>query len=353
MNRHKAVCFTLWFPDHNNPRYAALFPRLSSAVQFCKIQLSRRRLVRAAQYRLWNALSRAVIYPAMIRYLGRKYETLFTVTTDQIPEWPKEKSVVVDIDDPYFTTAEVNALNLPQVKALVVTTERAKTIFREMGVVRPIHVIPQGVALGQVDAAKSRDIRARFTQEGDVILGYHAPSLTMKADGARRSRGDQDDLDFLFEVVERARAIEPRIKLWLFGEPSESLKTHVAQGRTSWVKLFGYVQFSEMLNYLSDLDIGVYPRTWVPPPGRFSVKIAQFMACGVPVVSTQLDEGLILREARSGIVCNSQEEFARALIELAQSPARRAALGQAGKQYAEKRLDWSVLMPAYMDLLTE
>ena len=353
MSRHKAVCFTLWFPEHNNPRYVALFPRLSSVVQFCKIQLSQRRLIRALQYRLWHALSRVLIYPSAIRYLGRRYETLFTVTTDQIRVWPKEKSVIIDLDDPYFTAKEVKALNLPQVKAVVVTTERAKSIFKLMGVVRPIYVIPQGVAVGQVDPAKRRDIRARFKRDGDVIIGYHAPSLTMIADGSRRTRGDQDDLDFLFAAVERAREIEPRIKLWLFGDPSDSLKTHVIQGRTSWVKLFGYVQFSEMLNYLSDLDIGVYPRTWSPPPGRFSVKIAQFMACGVPVVSTNLDEGSILREARSGIVCESQEDFSRALIELARSPEKRATLGRAGKSYAEKKLDWSVLTPAYMDLLTE
>jgi len=351
VNECKAVCFTLWFPEHNNPRYAALFPRLSSAVQFRKIQLSHRRVIRAVQYRMWNALSRALIYPAVMRYLGRKYETLFTVTTDQIPVWPKENSVIVDLDDPLFTPNEVNALNLPQVKALVVTTERAKNIFRQKGVVAPIYVIPQGVAMGQFDPIKSQDICARFKQEGDVIIGYHSPSLTMMADGSRRSRGDQDDLDFLFNAVEKAREVEPRLKLWLFGDPSASLRAHVAAGRVSWVKMFGYVQLSQMLTYLSGLDIGVYPRTWSPPPGRFSVKIAQFMASGLPVVSTHLDEGLILRAAQSGILCKSEDEFSRSLVDLARSPERREMLGRAGKHYAQTKLDWSVLIPEYMDLL--
>src|SRR5262245_24689787 len=321
-------------------------------VRFRKIQLSHRRIIRALQYRIWHALSRILIYPSAIRYLGRKYETLFTTTTDQIPVWPKEKSVIIDLDDPYFTAEEVKALNLPQVKAVVVTTARAKNIFREMGVTQPIYVIPQGVTVGQVDPAKRRDIRARFKRVGDVIVGYHAPSLTMMADGSRRTRGDQDDLDFLFTALERARESEPRLKLWLFGDPSEALRTHVMNGRTSWVKLFGYVPFSEMLNYLSDLDIGVYPRTWSPPPGRFSVKIAQFMACGVPVVCTDLDEGSILHEASAGIICQSEEDFSRALIDLARSPDKREALGRAGKNYAETKLDWSVLTPVYMNLLT-
>src|SRR5204863_6861699 len=124
----------------------------------------------------------------------------------------------------------------------------------------------------------------------------------------------QDDLDFLFEVLEDARKIELRIKLWLLGEPSKSLKKYVLQGRQSSVKLFGYVPFSEMLNYLANVDIGVYPRTWTPPPARFSVKIAQFMGCGIPVVSRDLDESFILTEARCGIVCKTQKEFSQALI---------------------------------------
>jgi glycosyltransferase involved in cell wall biosynthesis len=350
-SKNKAVCLTLWFPGHNNPRYAALFPRLSPVVQFCKVSLSRRRIVRGVQYRLWNVLSRWVIYPGAIRYLARKYQTLFTVSCGQIAAWPKDQSVVVDIDDPLFTQAEVEALNLPQVKAIVVTTEKAKAIFQELGIVRPIHVIPQGVPVGQTDSQKVQEIRRRFKNDDDVVVGYHAPSLTMSADGSKRRRSDQDDLDFLFAALEDAREMEPRLKLWLFGEPSDALKKHVLEGRESWVKLFGYIPFSEMLNYLANIDTGVYPRTWTPPPARFSVKIAQFMACGIPVISRNLDESFIVTEARCGIVCESQKDFSLALVELAGSAEKRAELGNAGRAYAKANLDWSVLVPVYREIL--
>jgi glycosyltransferase involved in cell wall biosynthesis len=344
---------TLWFPQHNNPRYAALFPQLASAVRFRKIHLSERRWLRAVQYRLWQRLSDAVIYPALIQHLARKYQTLYTTAPEQLRAWPRNRSVVIDIDDPLYSEAEVRALSLPQVKAVVVTTDRAKALFREKGVTTPIHVIPQGVAMAQVDLAKQREIRARCENSDDIIVGFHAPSLTLAADGAQRARGDQDDLDFLFHAVEQARRGEPRLRLWLFGHPSQSLKAHVLQGRHHWVKLFGYVELRQMLTYLSAVDIGVYPRTWSPPPGRFSVKIAQFMACGVPVVSTALDEGLILQEANSGVLCRSADEFAAALLELARSPGKRAELGRSGKDYAEANLDWSVLIPNYLKLLRE
>jgi glycosyltransferase involved in cell wall biosynthesis len=350
-HKNKAVCFTLWSSNHNNPRYADLFPRLDAHVRFHKVTLSHHRILRGVQYRLWHALRQKLIYPRVLRYLGQRFETLLTVDCSQIPMWPRPESVVVDIDDPIFTTEEVTALNLPQVRAIVVTTEKAKQIFRDLGVNRPIHVVPQGVSIEHADRRKIQEIRRQFKGDGDVVVGYHAPYLTMIADGPRRARDGQDDLDFLFVTFEQARKLEPRIKLWLFGEPSESVKKYAAEGRAGWIKLFGYIPLSEILTYLADVDIGVYPRTWSPPPGRFSVKIAQFMACGIPVISTDLDESFILREARCGIVCKSQEDFSGAVVELAQCTEKRAELGNAGRHYAKANLDWSVLVPTYRDIL--
>jgi len=353
IDTHTAVCFTLWFSTHNNHRYADLFPRLDALVRFYKLILSRHRVLRAFQYRLWHALSRKLLYPGVFRYLGQRYETLFTVDCDQIPAWPRRESVIVDIDDPVFSPTEVQLLNLPQVKTIVVTTAKAKTMFEQLGVARPICVIPQGVSMEQFDPYKIQEIRAQFKGERDVVTGYHAPTLTLSCDGPSRARGDQDDLDFLFAALEKAREVDPRIKLWLFGEPSEAVKQYAAEGGAGWIKLFGYLRLADLLNYISNLDIGVYPRTWSPPPGRFSIKIAQFMACGVPVVSTRADEAFIVQEAQCGIVCASQEYFSKALVELALAPERRTELGKAGQRYAMTNLNWAKLMQRYEQMFRD
>jgi glycosyltransferase involved in cell wall biosynthesis len=347
IGNHKAVCFTLWFSTHNNPRYADLFPRLDPLVRFYKVTLSRRRVLRGLQYRLWQAFSDKLIYPGVLRYLGQRYGTLFTVDCHQIAAWPRHESVVIDIDDPVFSQTEVQLLNLPQVKAVIVTTEKAKMMFEQSGVARPIWVIPQGVSMEQIDPYKIQKIRTQFKGDRDVVIGYHAPTLTLSSDGPSRARGDQDDLDFLFAALEKAREAEPRIKLWLFGEPSESVKKYAGEGRAAWVKLFGYLPLSDLLNYISNFDIGVYPRTWSPPPGRFSVKIAQFMACGVPVVSTGMDEAFIIDEAQCGIVCASQEHFSQVLLDLVLTPERRTELGKSGQAYATTNLNWSKLIRRY------
>jgi glycosyltransferase involved in cell wall biosynthesis len=158
-------------------------------------------------------------------------------------------------------------------------------------------------------------------------------------------------LDFLFAALESARHVEPRIKLWLFGEPSAAVKHYASATRSEWIRLFGYVPLSNVLNYISSIDIGVYPRTWAQPPARFNVKLAQFMACGIPVVARDLDESYILKEARSGIVCQSQEDFSAALVALARSVGKRAEFADAGRAYARENLDWSALVPRYQEIL--
>ena len=352
MEQKQSVCFTLWFRTHNNPRYAELFPQLAPVVNFRKVTLSQLRVLRALQFRTWMALKRSVIYPSVARYFAGRYRTVFTVDTYQIPAWPRSQRVVVDMDDPVFSTEEFATLRLPQVRAIVVTTEQARNIYRQHGITCPIYIIPQGVSVEHLDVKSARRIRAQCRTDGDVVVGYHAPTLTLSSDGPKRARAGQDDLDFLFAALTEARKSAPQIKLWLIGEPSASVRRYVSETRAHWVRLCGYLPLSEILNYVSNFDIGVYPRTWAQPPARFNVKLAQFMACGVPVVSRNLDESFVLREARSGIVCQSQEDFSRALVALTRSADQRAQLANAGRAYTQMNLDWSVLVPKYKEILS-
>ena len=55
-----------------------------------------------------------------------------TLDHEQIPRVPRP--VVADVDDPVFTPREVELLNDPNVKAYVVTAERAARRYEEIGV---------------------------------------------------------------------------------------------------------------------------------------------------------------------------------------------------------------------------
>jgi len=338
----RAACFTFWFHDHNNVRYASLFPRLTPLVRFYTATFSRRRVLRAVQFRLWRAADRRLIYPAAAWTLRRRHRVLFTVDARQIPFWAGD--VIADVDDPMFDPDEIHRLTLPQVRAIVVTSETAKFEFRRLGVDTPIHVIPQGVSV-DVDPLRREDIRRRFRTDGDIVVGYLAPTLTLLEDGPRRFRDGLDDLDFLLSAVEEARKTEPRLRLWLLGRPSSSV-TRAVRDR-HWVTLFDFVPLTDVFSHMANFDIGVYPRAQILPRGRYSVKLAQYMACGLPVVTTAVSEALVVRDAQNGIVCESRAAFSRALVSLARSDDMRARLGAAGRLYARTRLDWAHLVAQY------
>src|SRR4051794_14311942 len=97
------VFFTsIWFQDHNNPRYAELLPRLGRLDRYL-FTCSRKRVVRSLQYRGYRAAT-PVRVPVLMRLAGRRYRNLFTVSNEQIPWFPGR--VVADVDDPFFTERE-------------------------------------------------------------------------------------------------------------------------------------------------------------------------------------------------------------------------------------------------------
>lgn len=341
----QVVCLTLWFPEHNNVRSEELLARLESFVDVYKLRLSRNRIVRAVQVRVWRVLKGWLIYPVVLRYLARKYALLLTFDTGQAALWPRIESVIVDTDDPMFTSAEIELLGSRQVRSIVVTTDEARQAFRELGVVKPIYVIPQGVDLELLERRKGA-VNNHCEGNQDIVAGYLAPGLTLSREGPGRWRGGQDDLDLLFESFAAAHRIQPRLRLWLIGRPSSAVEDYAKD--KAWVKLFGYVPVADTWRYISNFDIGLYPRT-LSLPIRFSFKIAQYMACGLPVISTLSDA--LLEEVGCGIVCGSEKELADSLVDLAGSPGKRYQLGQAGARYARKELGWPQLVRKYEKIL--
>jgi glycosyltransferase involved in cell wall biosynthesis len=68
---------------------------------------------------------------------------------------------------------------------------------------------------------------------------------------------------------------------------------------SSKVRLLGAVPRRFLLNYVCNFDIGVYSRE-VDHRGRFSVKLIEYMGCGVPIVATKTTETQIIDDVRAG-----------------------------------------------------
>jgi glycosyltransferase involved in cell wall biosynthesis len=283
-----------------------------------------------------------LIYQTALAYLSRRYRLLFTGDCRQIPYFTG--GVIVDHDDPKFTPEETRLLNSPNVRAIVVTTEPVRQKLLQAGVRNPLVIIPQGVCLGDLDKTEVLSIRQQYRLVDDIVVGYSAPALFRTTDYNPANRRTQlDNLDYLFAVIEAAQTLVPSLKLWLFGKPSAAVVQYAKEH--PGVRLFGYIPHHYIVNYMQNLDIAAYPRQ-TNLGGRFIVKLGEYLACGVPIVATNVDESFLVREAGAGLIASSEREFIECLVRLARSPKLLRELGEAGRRFGIQH-DWDILARRY------
>lgn len=83
-------------------------------------------------------------------------------------------------------------------------------------------------------------------------------------------------------------------------------------------------------------------------------KILEYMAHGVPVITTPLPVAVdVVERAGGGVVVpfGDPQAAAEAVLELWRDPSRAAALGSAGHALARREYDWSVVGPQFVDVL--
>jgi len=328
----------IWSREHNNIRYAELLPRLSR-VDARYLMLSSSRYLRAAQWRVYPRLQ-----PYLVRWLWRGYRCLWCTNLSLIPQFSGD--VIVDIDDPRFSDSEMALLNHPRVRAVVTTTDQLREQLLASGLLREVHVIPPGVNLGNRDKQREEAVAREQRGPGDIVIGLSQPLLSVAPPGHKAGPNawpDEYSMRFLLDVMERVWPAVPEARLWLIGQPHPSL-IEIARSRSA-IHLLGYVPHEHILSYLANLDIAVYPRL-VDFQGRFSIKLLEYMACGVPIVSTSVGESFLVTEANSGLVAKDVEDFADALIQLSRDAGMRRQLGAAGRRFAAG-YDWDIIAARY------
>jgi glycosyltransferase involved in cell wall biosynthesis len=331
----RVLLYSIWFADHNNPRYAELLPRLSR-LDACLVQLPANRVARRAGYQAFHALRRTS-HRTLLRRAARRYRSLLALDFDQLGDWPAD--AVMDADDPFFTESEVQALNSPSVRAYVVTAERAAHRYEALGVAKPFVVVPQGVSL----TAATPELRASAAgrkQPGELVVGWMAAHLLTAGD--RDGDNALYNVDHLLELWEQIHAEAPSARLWLVGGASDRLRERL-QSRDD-IRLFGRLPRAEALATAAAFDVAVYART--EDQGIQAAKVAELMGLGVPTVSYDYEVTANIKEAGAGVLVAEPREFVAAAVRvLHDEPARRelaAAAARAGAQ-----LDWDVLARRY------
>ncbi len=338
MSTNKVAWCGAWSRDHNNIRYSELLPRLP-AVDKYYVHLSPWWPVRGVQRRIWQ--------PFLVRLLARRYATFLCTAWWQARLFAGR--VVIDLDDPTFSASEAAALAGRNVVCVVVTTEHVRERLREAGLRTPLEVIPQGVATERIDARRVREIREGWRAPGgEVIAGLHQPHFELARELPDRDLARMYAVDRLLEAFAKVVQEESQARLCLVGRPSAGVEAFAA--RHPWLRLTGYVPHEQVLNYVSAFDIGLFPRE-VDAGGWGSIKLLEYMACGVPVIGTRVSEMDEVLAAKAGVRAEGWDEFALWIKRLCREDPLRVAFGERGRAYAAGR-NWTHVAEQYQQLLT-
>ena len=241
--------------------------------------------------------------------------------------------------------AMLRALQRPNLKAYVVTAERAARRYEELGVDKPYHVIPQGVSLSsltrravaQTAAARREPGRRRRRLDGRAPAHRRGPR---RREAALQRRPPA-----------RALGRDPRAAP---AGPPLARRRRQRAGRARGVAgrddivLFGRLPREQALATAADFDLALYPRT--QDTGIQAAKVGEFIGLGVPTVSYDYEVTENLRETGAGVLVPTPREFVDAVVRLGEDEAARGELAAAARR-AGAELDWDVLARRYEEIL--
>jgi len=182
-----------------------------------------------------------------------------------------------------------------------------------------LRVIPNGVDLDYFGADLG------LPREPDTLvlsgkMSYHA-NVTMA-------------VFFVREVLPLVRAHRPDTKVWIVGkDPAPEVQALAADPA---ITVTGAVP--DVRPYLQRATLAVAPIAYGV---GIQNKVLEAMACRTPVVATrQAVSALQVEPGRDVLVATGPAALAEKTLELLAQPARRDAVGRAGRAYVETHHDW-------------
>lgn len=190
----------------------------------------------------------------------------------------------------------------------------------------PITVIPIAV-----DTQQQQPVIRRTGSKNIVTLGtLHYPP---NADGIRW---------FLNQVFPLIRQHVPEATLTIIGKNPPQDFLDLAARNPEVIKVTGYVP--DLAPYLKESALMVVP---VRAGGGMRVRILEAFAYAMPVVTTTVGlEGIDATPERDVLVADVPMDFANRVIELLKDASLQEKLSVNGRQLAEAKYDWQVVLSA-------
>ncbi|MCK6504483.1 glycosyltransferase [Myxococcota bacterium] len=194
-----------------------------------------------------------------------------------------------------------------------------------------ITVVPHGVEAERFASAAPTDLRARYGLPADgPLLFFH---------GTLHYGPNTEAVRFIVEQLLPRLSHLPDLRVLCVGMGPPTYYAHPQVVFTGAV--------DDLAEHIAAADLCLCP---VGSGGGTRMKLLEYMAAGKATVSTTKGaEGIAFTPGVELEVADGADAFAAAVESLLDDPGRRAALGAAAQAFA-RRLDWSAVTAAYLEL---
>lgn len=221
--------------------------------------------------------------------------------------------------------------------AVTVVSEELKIYFHQNGYnTSNTLVIPNGVDITRYP--EMLEIPQRFQEiaqkwEDNIIIGFL---------GSLKSwHGVQRVISLMPTLLKE----NENIRLLIIGDGNErqSIEKEIKSlNIEEYVHISGFIPHDEVPGALDLLDISLAPYKEIDNFYFSPLKIFEYMAAGKPVIAPPYGQIKDLVSQNTGILLskNSNEELQKGIVELANNPEKRTALGKNARVYIEENFTW-------------
>jgi glycosyltransferase involved in cell wall biosynthesis len=156
-------------------------------------------------------------------------------------------------------------------------------------------------------------------------------------------------VELLIDAFDRLRRTHPRARLLIVGDGPQrhALESDVAaRGLSPLTRFTGPVPSDDVPDLLRSMDVAVAPYPAIKPFYFSPLKIFEYMAAALPVVSSEVGElGQLIRDGVTGLLVPPGDAAAlgAAIERLANDPTLRQRLGRSARQYVLASHTWSAV----------
>ncbi|MGH9166496.1 MAG: glycosyltransferase family 4 protein [Acidimicrobiia bacterium] len=162
--------------------------------------------------------------------------------------------------------------------------------------------------------------------------------------------------DTLVQAFGRLARWDPTVRLLLVGDGPERRRLEEEldrMGLSERATFAGGVPPSEVPAWLSRMDLAVAPYPSLPGFYFSPLKLFEYLAAGLPVVASRVGQvAEVIVDGENGLLCQPGDPaaLAAAIAGLRVSPARRAAMGEAGRRSVVGAHTWRAVAGRVLQL---